>query len=122
MLLNISVIHSKISRKVNSVEERLNFTKFEDLFVWLDEFKEASKNGTGVLIYGLGKDGRTGLSGRRDDVDIKFDSKNYFRAREIAIESGLLKGVAGGDKYVRTREAGLIFARAMDAQFLVASS
>ena len=111
----------KTSQKSNTVEEELTFTKFEDLFVWLDEFKGAPKTGTGVLIYVLAKDGRTGLENRRETIDVKIESKDYSLARKIAIESGLLKGGPGGDKYVRTYEAGLTFARAMDTKFLVES-
>ena len=121
-MLDISAAYMGKSQKTNSVDEEFTFTKFEDLFVWLDKFKGSPQIGTGVLLYFLAKDGRTGLSNRRETIDIKFESKDYFQARKIAIEAGLLKGRGGSDVYVRTHGAGLAFARAMDIGFVVAQT
>ena len=111
----------KKRHKQDSVEEEYIFSRFEDFLVWLDEFKGSVKIDTGVLLYSLAKNGRAGLSNRKETIDAEFGYKHYFQAREIAIQTGLIVGRWGGDVYARTYEASLKFAQAMDTKFVVES-
>jgi len=113
---NFSVTRDRLGNKSKSVIEELRLSKFEDVFVWLGEIKGPVKVGVGVMLYGLAKDGRTGCDTARESIEVRSDCRDYFLAREVAIKTGLLKTRPGGDVYVRTREAGLAFARAMDSR------
>lgn len=93
------------------------FTTFEELLHWLKTLAGLAKATPSYWLYGLAKDGRGGDK-ERFGIEITSDRHDYFLARELAFQTGLLKTRGINEVITQTNEAVLAFAQALDSRLL----
>jgi hypothetical protein len=96
----------------------LEFTTFEELFHWLKTIAGLAKATPSYWLYGLVKDGRFNGATARFMIEIISDHRDYFLARELAFQTGLLKARGFGEVITQSNEAALAFAQALDSRLL----
>ena len=93
------------------------FGTYVEVFEWLETVRCLSKAAPSHWLYALVKSGHLSMSNANYQIKIISEFKDYDLARDVAFDTGLLKG-GPGDIYNPSREAALAFAREMDRRAL----
>jgi len=91
------------------------FTKFEEVFYWLSNIKGLSKGALGPWLYGLAKRGWINSSTGWHCIEVNSDFHDYFLAREVGSDTGLLKTYW---KVSPSRQTALAFVQEFDRRVL----
>ena len=87
-----------------------SFIGFTEPFRWLVAIRGLAMAVPSFCLFRLAKDGRYGSFTARQGFEIESGFRDYFLAREVAIETSLLRAQGFGDSISPNRDTALRFA------------